>query len=73
MSGLKLIRPIAPNWAPRPILQTLVQVDRETGPTENVTNWAPQLLRPVLVFIICNVCLYVFEMCAFVFIMCICL
>ena len=34
-----------PNWAPRPILQTLVQVDCETGPTEIVPNWVP---RPIL-------------------------
>ena len=28
------------SWAPRPILQTLVQVDWEPGPTEIVPNWA---------------------------------
>ena len=47
-AGLKPIGPIAPNWAPRPILQTLVQVDWEPGPTEIVPNWAPHLLKPVL-------------------------
>ena len=36
---------IVPNWAPHPILQTLVQVDWEPGPTEIVPNWAP---RPIL-------------------------
>ena len=28
------LKPIAPNWAPRPILHTLVQVDWEPGSTE---------------------------------------
>ena len=37
-AGLKSIGPIAPNWAPRPILQTLVQVNWEHGPTEIVPN-----------------------------------
>ena len=35
-AGLKPVGPIAPNWAPRPILQTLVQADWEPGPTEIV-------------------------------------
>ena len=43
---LKPIGPIAPNWAPQPILQTLVQVDWEPEATEIVPNWAPHLLRP---------------------------
>ena len=47
-AGLKPVGPVAPNWAPRLILQTLVQVDWEPGPTEIVPNWAPHLLRPVL-------------------------
>ena len=47
-AGLKPIGPIAPSWAPRPIQQTLVQVDWEPGPTEIVPNWAPHLLRPAL-------------------------
>ena len=47
-AGLKPIGPIAPNWVPRLILQTLVQVDWEPGPTEIVSNWAPHLLRPAL-------------------------
>ena len=47
-AGLKPIRPIASNWAPRPILQTLVQVDWEPGPTEIVPNWVPHPLRPAL-------------------------
>ena len=46
--GLKPIGPIAPNWALRPILQTLLQVDWEPGPTEIVPNWAAHLLRPAL-------------------------
>ena len=37
-----------PNWALRPILQTLVQVDWEPGPTEIVPNLAPHLLKPAL-------------------------
>ena len=45
-AGLKPIGLIAPNWAPRPILQTLVQVDWEPGPTEIVPKWAPHLPRP---------------------------
>ena len=44
-SGLKPIGPVVPNWATRPILHTLVQVDWEPGPTEIVPNWAP---RPIL-------------------------
>ena len=47
-AGLKPIGPIAPSWAPRPILQTLVQGDCEPGPTKIVPNWAPHLLRPAL-------------------------
>ena len=47
-AGLKPIGPIAPNWAPRPILQTLMPVHWELGPTEIVPNWAPHLLRPAL-------------------------
>ena len=47
-AGLKPIGLIAPNWAPRPILQTLVQVDWEPGSTEIVPKWAPHLLRPAL-------------------------
>ena len=47
-AGLKPIGPIAPSWAPRPILQTLVLVEWETGPTEIVPNWPPHLLRPAL-------------------------
>ena len=43
------IGPIAPNWAPRPILQTLVQVDWEPGPTEIVPNWAPLPILQTLV------------------------
>ena len=45
---LKPTGPIAPNWAPRPILQTLVQVDWEPETTEIVLNWVPHLLRPAL-------------------------
>ena len=41
-AGLKPIGPIALNWAQRPILQTLVQVDWEPGPTEIVPSWVPQ-------------------------------
>ena len=48
-AGLKPIRTISPNWAARPILQALVQVDWEPGPTEIVSIWAPHLLRPTLV------------------------
>ena len=48
-AGLKPIRPIAPDWAPRLILQTLVQVDWEPGPTEIVPNWAPRLILHTLV------------------------
>ena len=33
-AGLKPIGPITPSWAPRPILQTLVQVNWEPGPTQ---------------------------------------
>ena len=44
-AGLKPIGPIAPNWAPCPVLQTLVQVDWGPGPTEIVPNWTP---RPIL-------------------------
>ena len=47
-AGFKLIGPIAPSWAPRPILHTVVQVDWEPGPTEIVANWAPHLQRPAL-------------------------
>ena len=48
-AGLKPVGPVAPNCAPWPILQTLVQVDWDSGPTEIVPNWAPHLLlRPVL-------------------------
>ena len=36
---------IVPNWASRPILQSLVQVDQEPGLTEIAPNWA---LRPIL-------------------------
>ena len=43
------LKPIAPNWAPRPILQTLVQVDWEPWPTEIAPSWAPRLLGPGLV------------------------
>ena len=61
-AGLKPIGPIAPNWAPRPILQNLVQVDWEPGPPDIVPNWAPHLLRPALVmklarYILINSCL----------------
>ena len=45
---LKPIGPIAPNWAPRIILQTLVQVDWDPGPTEIVPNLATHLLRAAL-------------------------
>ena len=38
---LKPIGPIAPNRAPRPILQILEQVDWESGPTEIVHSWGP--------------------------------
>ena len=41
-AGLKPNGPIAPNWAPHPILQTLVQVDWEPGLTDIVPNWAPR-------------------------------
>ena len=51
-AGLKPIGPIAPNWTPRPILQTLVQIDWEPGPTEIVPNLAPHLIRPALLAII---------------------
>ena len=50
--GLNPIGPIVHKWAPRPILQTLVQVDWEPGPTEIVPNWAPHRLRPALSIII---------------------
>ena len=50
---IKPIGPIAPNWAPRPILHILVQVDWEPGPTEIVPNWAPHLLRPALSVCVC--------------------
>ena len=46
--GLKPIGLIAPNWALHPVLQTLLQVDWEPGPTKIVPNWAPHLLRPAL-------------------------
>ena len=35
--------PIASKWAPRSILETLVLVDWEPGPTVIVPNWAPHL------------------------------
>ena len=41
-AGLKPTGPIASIWAPRPILQTLVQVDWEAGPTEIVPNIGSQ-------------------------------
>ena len=47
--GLNPIGPIAPNWAPRPILQTTVQVDWEPGLTEIFPNWAPHILRQALI------------------------
>ena len=46
--------PIVPNWAPRPILQIMVQFDWEPGPTEIVPNWAPRLLRPALAVVQTN-------------------
>ena len=57
-------KPIAPNWVPRPILQTLVQVNWEPGPTEIVPNWAPHLLRSgvhvhVYVVQLVIICIYV--------------
>ena len=47
-AGFNPIGPIAPNWAPHPILQTLLHVDCEPGPTEIVPSWAPHLLRLAL-------------------------
>ena len=43
------LRPEPANWAPRPILQTLVQVHWEPGPTEIVPNWAPHPILQTLV------------------------
>ena len=47
-AGLKPIGPIAPNWAPHPILQTLVQVDWEPGLTEIVPNCTQHLPKSTL-------------------------
>ena len=47
-AGLKPTGPIAPSWAPCPILQTMVQVDWEPGPTKIVPNLAPHFLMRAL-------------------------
>ena len=46
--GITPIGPVAPNWAPRPFLHTMVQVDWEPGPIESVPNWASHLFRSAL-------------------------
>ena len=46
--GLPPVPPPPPPLTPRPILQTLVQVDWEPGTTELVLNRAPHLLRSAL-------------------------